>query len=122
MFTPSVVDGTKRVLHVVFELAIVSFTRGLASDAEVFEVGVGFALGHRTPRTFAEEKLHVVIHGAGAADFGRCIGESSEAFSVMLDDAVASLRQFYEGMTVRRQHVFDPGQRGDLAKRTEVVI
>ena len=88
----------------------------LTHGAKMLEVGVGLALGHVAPGPLAEQRLHVVVHGAvgddTCAQIAAGLADDVQPVLVVVDDMFRAAAQVGERMTVGREgdrHPVDPG-------------
>src|SRR5258705_6609290 len=76
--------------HVEQRAVALGAALGVAGDAQVLEVRVGLALGHRPPAARVEQPLRECLHRRRHADLARDLAHAREALDVMaLDRACA---------------------------------
>ena len=82
--------------------SLVEVAYQLAPLAQVLEVGIGLALGHLAPRSFAEQHAHERGDGA-VRQIVHGVADDVEPLLVVLDDVFGSSAEVDERMAVRRQ-------------------
>lgn len=110
---------TSILLDVVDQPSLfVSMGFRFAREAKMFEMRVGFALGHVPPTAFAKQSLHETVD-VGGPDLLCDLADFVEAFVVMFLDRRRTTLEILEGMTVGGQGQLDAADLADPIKRVE---
>jgi hypothetical protein len=91
---------------------------GFPREPEMFEMRVGFALGHVAPASFSKESLHEAVD-VGCADVFCDVADFLESLVVMFLDGIGTAAEVREGMAVRGQREVDTADLTDSVEGVE---